>query len=157
MKEAIEKAVYYTDYISEQYNLPVATFEFRDRENLSEILSSLTQNVDIITNFASKKDSCYPIFNHIYYCYDSLLLDNVNALFLVNRKDFCIKLIKADKNNTENQRFAIIKTDSVFSELFSSKSFSWKYLFLPGFILLGGAMVFSWFDNNNDLAFWNNR
>lgn len=97
MKRAIEKAVYYSD--NSNNNRIISTFQYSDKEDFFNILLCLNNNIEIISLFAPKDDICYSIFNNLYYCYDSLLFGKTTSILLINRKDFCIKLIR---NTNEN-------------------------------------------------------
>lgn len=139
MKLAIEKSIYYTPVVPTYYSTPIATFEYTDQNSFTEIINSLSDQVDVITFFAPRGNICYSIFSYLTTIYQKILLDKITTLFLVNRQDYCIKLIRVSEEGVE-ERIGILKVDSVLSEqalLYKSK---WNYLLYPSFFLLGGAL-----------------
>ena len=155
MKQAIEKAIYYSGVIP-TYNLDGASnqvhsfgmnynsivYEYSDKESFVNIIKSLKNEIEVISVFAPKDDICYSIFNQLSY--ENLMLDKVDALYLVNRKDCAIKLIRTGE---VEKRVAILKVDSVVSEM--PKSSYWTY---PLTFIAGGVLAVAGYElarNNN--------
>jgi len=139
MKQAIEKAIYYTDV---QLNC-IKQFEYSNKETFQDILNSLKNDIDIITFFASKDDDCFSIFKEISSLYEKLLLDKIGFIYLSNRKDINICLVNSSV--LENKRTAILKLDSILLEYYSQKGYgisNYLFFFLG---LLGGISTFSLF------------
>lgn len=134
--KAVEKAIYYSA-VTPNYNS--ITYHYSDLESFSAIIESLKNEIDVISIFAPKDDICYTIFNQLIYSYHDLMLDKVTVLFLVNRQDCAIKLVRSEeiKNDT---RVAILKIDSVLSEM-PKKSSYLSYPLLLGFGILGGVLA----------------
>ena len=145
MKQAIEKAIYYSAVIPNHYSTPIARFVYSNRKEFYDIINSLSDNIDVIAMFAPKGDRCYKIFT--YLSYEDLLLDKTTSLFLVNRQDYCIELIRKtddEDSSLEKPRIAILKVDSVQSEL---KERSYLY---PGLVLIGGIIGLGYYYNFNE-------
>lgn len=153
MKQAIEKSLYYSPITTDQYSNCVATFEYSDKESLKTILGTFQENIDIITYFANKNDSCYDIFPYLVRYYQDFLLDKITSIVIINRRDFCIKLnrvnagselnlnrLDANDANSESlhlgsdaNRIAVLKIDAVASEYNSKRSYFWySTVFLIG-------------------------
>ena len=137
MKSAIQKAIYYSAATPNYYN-PI-TYKYNDLESFSAIIESLKNEIDVISIFAPKDNICYTIFSQLSYSYHELMLDKVSSIFLVNRQDCAIKLVRDDQVEKEEERVAILKIDSVLSEM-PKKSSYLSYPLLLGFGILGGVL-----------------
>lgn len=143
MKQAIEKSLYYSPITTDQYSNCVATFEYSDKESLKTILGTFQENIDIITYFANKNDSCYDIFPYLVRYYQDFLLDKITSIVIINRRDFCIKLNRVNavtgssscelNLGSDTNRIAVLKIDAVASEYNSKRSYFWySTVFLIG-------------------------
>ena len=135
MKQAIEKAIYYSD--SNTYN-PVVTFQYSDEKTFKDIVKELSNNIDVIATFGRKDNICYTIFNNLSY--KDLLFDKTTLIYLVNRKDIAICLNRETAEENDKQRIAIIKIDAVLSE-YSPNSIK-HYFFYPITFMLGLSLIF---------------
>lgn len=135
MNRAIEKAIYYLD--SEMGLNPVIVFEYENEESFQNILRNLHENIEIVATFGQKDNFCYEIFNTISNMYTTLLLYQTTSLYIVNRKDVSIKLIRKQLNCKE--RIAVIKLDAILSE-YHPTSYT-PYLLYPFTFLLGGILA----------------
>ena len=137
MKQAIENAIYYSG-ASFGMNYNSIIYEYSDKETFINIIKSLKSEIEVISIFAPKDDICYSIFNQLSY--ENLMLDKVDALYLVNRKDCAIKLMRTDG---EEKRVAILKVDSVVSEMPKNSYWTYPLTFIAGGILaITGYQVF---------------
>lgn len=116
MQREIERAIYYTGAIPSHYSGPIAAYEYHDKESFKEIVSTLNKNVEVVALFAPQRDNCYKIFSQLKDCYETLLFEKITSLFLVNRKDFCIQLVKKSDDDEKIEKVAILKIDAVLSE-----------------------------------------
>lgn len=133
MKEAIEKSIYYSAVFPDYYN-PII-FEYTDKQSFTDIINLLETQIDVVSIFAPKQSICYNIFTYLPYYYEELMLDKVTTLFLVNRRDCCIKLVRKLNVDTDD-RTAILKIDSVLSEM-PKKT---RYLMYPFIFAMGGII-----------------
>lgn len=138
MKQAIEKSLYYSPITTDQYSNCVATFDYSDKESLKTILGTFQENIDIITYFANKNESCYDIFPYLVRYYQDFLLDKITSIVIINRRDFCIKLNRVNavselNLSSDTNRIAVLKIDAVASEYNGKRSYFWySTLFLIG-------------------------
>ena len=133
MRKAIEKAIYYLDVSNFNPNI---TFEYSDEETFKNIIKDLSNNIDVIATFGKKDNICYSIFDQLYKSnvYKDLLFDKTTSIYIINRKDITI-CINRITDETQKQRIAVIKIDSVLSE-YSPKSIK-HYIFYPIVFIVG--------------------
>jgi hypothetical protein len=125
MKEAITRSIY---YINEHPQNPIISIEYSDKKSFNESISSLSKKIETVAAFAPKGDKVYSIFEKLAGLYDDLLLDKVNSLYLINRRDVSICLYKSVKNEeAKPSLIAILKIDAILAEY--KPSLPYHYLF----------------------------
>lgn len=131
MISAIEKAVYYlhenieTDLIPNPANI-VSNETYKDKVSFMATMKHAKSNISLISFFAAtgKNDKCFELFeNYLAHSYDKLLLQDVNCLYIINRKDKCYCLTNLSKENSStlnpennNIKVAILKLDAIYNE-----------------------------------------
>jgi hypothetical protein len=143
MLKAIEKAVYYITLDSIQINSNVCVSDtYSDKKSFTEILKNAGKKIDLISNF--NQDDIYIFQNYLCYCYDKLLLKDVDFFYIIDRKDKCYELKNQSiqslhLENVENMenleniqnkpiRIAVLKLDAILAEYGKISNFS-SYLY----------------------------
>jgi hypothetical protein len=123
-------------------------------------VSNLKSNIQIRNLFGNQDNICYEICDCIAKCYNDLLIDQLESVFIVTRHDNAIKLSRKasgsveDKNiqdKRNNNSSIIIKIDGVLAEINISKLHGTQYknlykypLYLGGLIFIGWAFHQTW-------------
>ncbi len=138
MKKAIEKSIYYTN-VSPNY---LTEIKVSNSSEFKNVMKNLNSYIDIITYFAPKEDISYQICSKISEMYNSLLLDKIGYLYIINKKDLAIR-ISFVSDEIEKKEIGIIRIDSVLSEYYKEKTpfFGYSFSFILG--LMGGVSIFS--------------
>jgi len=150
MKRALEDAIYYihgNDNTYLRYHI-ITEYVYSDYESFNNVISTLHSDIRVRNIFGKYDSLCYQICNFIPEHYDNLLIEHLDVLLIVTRKDNAIKLSrKQQKNNPNYIKIGIIKIDSVVAELNlsihnSSTGYNYPLYFLGavGLVLLGGIM-----------------
>ena len=112
MKQAIKNAFYYSNITPSYLENPLISFDYDDANSFKFIADEYQNCINTITTFGDEKSMCYQILITLPYCYNKLLIYNLSSLYIVNRKDICMKL--NNQNNVSDQ-IRIIKIDSDIS------------------------------------------
>lgn len=140
MRTAVRETCIFTktvpQYIGEGI---VATFSY-DGTKQSLYKLEFSKSVEFVSVFGSNSP-CDPILRELYYLYETLLLKDITAVYLVNRNEQCICLLNTSLNTSMNQNnatshnFLIIKLDAVLASYYSNKFSVSKYSLLASFTL----------------------
>lgn len=150
MREALQKAIYFEPCYETREKLNGIYFEYSNEEEFRSILNNLKYNIDVVSLFG-KDEFLHSLLYSIGSYYKELLLDRIDIINIVSRKEYRIIICKKDVNvnmqeniggnmnlNMQNKNAAIIKIDSVLAELnkYSSNSsvFFYPLFFIAGFL-----------------------
>lgn len=130
MNKALNQAIYYTDII---HGNIISEYSFSNKKDFIEIIKNLRNDINVRNIFGSSDNIFYQILENVSQSYDQLLLDKLDVLLIVTRKDNVIKLL----HTKEIKTVGVIKIDSVLVELnVTDNSF---YYFLFGVIGLAAV------------------
>jgi len=110
MDQAVIKAIYYTNALSGNV---ISEYQYSNKDTFCELVRGFRNDINIRNIFGSTDNICYQICDVISQSYDQLLLDNIDCLLIITRKDSTILLTK----NRSIQKVGVIKIDSVLAEL----------------------------------------
>jgi len=122
---ALPLATYYVNDYDDtylKYNVITEILFDGTESGLNSAIDSFKHNIKIRNLFGNKDNICYKICYAISKCYDVLLVDQLDSVLIVTRKDNVIKLTKSsDKvprfNDFTDKKIGIIKIDSVIAEM----------------------------------------
>lgn len=115
MDQAVIKAIYYTNVLSGNV---ISEYQYSNKDTFYELIKGFRNDINIRNIFGSVDNVCYQICDTISQSYDQLLLDNIDCLLIITRKDNAILLSRSSNPKTSNpKRVAVIKIDSVLAEL----------------------------------------
>ena len=141
MKQALKSAIYYSHdnkNYNKNYNI-ISEYFYSNQDEFNNIINGFRSDIHIRNVFGNNNNICYEICNNISQDYHDLLIDNLDVLLIITRKDNVIKICKVNDDKDKNN-IGIIKIDSVIAELnlTSYNSTSWyKYPLYLGVIGLG--------------------
>jgi len=137
MKQALKSAIYYSQE-NKNYNI-ISEYFYSNQDEFNNIINGFRSDIHIRNVFGNNNNICYEICNNISKDYHDLLIDNLDVLLIITRKDNVIKICKVNDDKDKNN-IGIIKIDSVIAELnlTSYNSTSWyKYPLYLGAIGFG--------------------
>lgn len=135
MDKAINKAIYYTDILTGNV---ISEYQYSDRGKFSEIIKNFRNDINIRSIFGSVDNLFYHICDAILKCYDDLLLDNIDCLLIITRKDNTIRLSRTNCSKT----VGVIKIDSVLAELNLNQTESNKIPYFL-FAIVTGVLIYN--------------
>lgn len=148
MDQALLKAIYYSNTTTGRI---VSTYEYSNKNDFNRIIKNLRNDINIRNIFGTSDSICYKICDFISSSYDNLLLDKIDSLLVITRRDNAIKFIRSEGNN-EDTNFGIIKIDSVLAELVPDRNYS--YLLLLPILLLTWKFSDSFPKSDSFLSFF---
>ena len=147
MKRAIQNSLYFTKVLPDYLQHPITSFSYDNKNSLKSILTEVNKSIEILTHFGNSEEFYASVLNELVNCYETLLLEKVSAIYLVNRKDISICLVNSLHTKGDNHNFVVIKLDSILSEYYK-KSYSSLSLLTVGF-LLGALSTFGYNNFSN--------
>jgi len=137
MNHALSKAIYYSDTESGSINQVlknnVCEYTYSNKNDFMKVIENLKKDINIRNIFGTTDSICYKICDSISSSYDALLLDKIDSLLIITRKDNSTKFVRSNGN-----KYGIIKIDSVLAELstYSEKESNYSYLIIIPIIFL---------------------
>ncbi len=118
MKQALENAIYYihgNDDTYLKYHI-ISEFVCDNINEFKDTIESFKHDIQIRNLFGNSNNVCYDICENIAHYHNTLLLDQLDLLLIVTRKDNAIKI---SRTNIEKYsiNIGIVKIDSVLAEL----------------------------------------
>ena len=135
MRNAVRESCIFTRALPGYCESPVATFNY-DGTKQSLYKLEFSKSVEFVSVFGYNSP-CDSILKELHYLYETLLLKDITAVYLINRKDQCICLLNTsiNQNTATNHTFILLKLDAVLSSYHSGSLTSSRYSVLFSFAL----------------------